>query len=294
MEGQNIKYLITGWTIDPEALEIAKGKKRIRTQNKIVQVLVVLIEANGNVVTKEELYNKVWKGIVVTENSLNKAISELRKIFGDSRSEPKFIETIPKKGYRLLVEVKKVAISKDDIPVYVRKRKPILLFFMVSILVFLAIGQYKNLEINQQQVLSPDGEKIAYFKKGNGHSQLLVKNVVNGKVDTLTQLTKPESFALNWSPKNDKIVYNATLPQDSYYSINIMNLEDRDVLYIKFAKKEENHAFQSVPEDLDKELLFLDHRELVMGENKIHHIYLANNDTIKVLFKKALINDFNW
>lgn len=273
---------------------MAKGKRKVKTQNRVVQVLIVLIEANGSVVTKEELYNKVWKDTVVTENSLNKAISQLRKIFEDTRTEPKFIETIPKKGYRMVSEVKKVELSKAHLPAYMKKRKPILLFFMVSMLVLFTIIQYINIESSQQQVLSPDGEKIAYFKKGNGHSLLLVKNIANGKLDTLVQLSKPESFVLRWSPKNDKIVYNATLAQDPYYSINIMSLEDRNILYIKFAKKDKNHAFQSVPEHLDKELLFVDHRELVLGENKIHHIYLANNDTIKVLFKEKLINDFNW
>lgn len=68
-------------------------------------VLVHLANRSGEAVTREELENEVWRGLVVGYDALSNTISKLRKAFGDDRKQPKFIETIPKVGYRLIAEV---------------------------------------------------------------------------------------------------------------------------------------------------------------------------------------------
>ncbi len=67
-----------------------------------MSVLVRLAEAPGEVVTRQRLEDAVWPGMVVGYDALSNAISKLRKAFGDDRSDPRIIETIPKVGYRLL------------------------------------------------------------------------------------------------------------------------------------------------------------------------------------------------
>jgi DNA-binding winged helix-turn-helix (wHTH) protein len=77
----------------------------VQVQPKIMDVLVLLAERPGEVVTREDLLATVWAGTHVTEHVLARAISELRKVFDDSAQKPRVIETIPKVGYRLIAPV---------------------------------------------------------------------------------------------------------------------------------------------------------------------------------------------
>ena len=74
----------------------------MRIEPKVMQVLVCLAESAGEVVTREQLIGRVWPDVYVTDDVLHRAIRELRRVFGDSPSEPRYIETIRKRGYRLI------------------------------------------------------------------------------------------------------------------------------------------------------------------------------------------------
>ena len=74
-----------------------------------MSVLITLAERDGNVVTRDEIFNDVWGDVVVTDESLTRCISELRQALGDNRGQPKFVQTIPKVGYRLVEPVRSVA-----------------------------------------------------------------------------------------------------------------------------------------------------------------------------------------
>lgn len=71
-------------------------------QPQLLDVSGVLAARAGEVVSRDTLLEAVWHGKVVTEESLTRAISELRKALGDKANTPSYIQTIPKKGYRLL------------------------------------------------------------------------------------------------------------------------------------------------------------------------------------------------
>ncbi len=75
---------------------------RFHLQPQLIDVLQVLVANAGEVVSRNSLMETVWAGKVVTEESLTRAISELRKALHDKASTPKFIQTIPKKGYCLI------------------------------------------------------------------------------------------------------------------------------------------------------------------------------------------------
>src|SRR5918997_2633188 len=90
---------------------VAPGGRVVQVQPKIMEVLLLLAGRAGEVVTREELFETVWAGTHVSEHVLARAISTLRKIFGDDRARPRFIETIPKTGYRLVAPV---TDARDD------------------------------------------------------------------------------------------------------------------------------------------------------------------------------------
>ncbi len=76
---------------------------------RLFDTLLVLVENRGHVVQKNDLMQKVWNDVAVEENNLTQSISALRKILGDNLDGPKFIETIPKRGYRFVASVKEVS-----------------------------------------------------------------------------------------------------------------------------------------------------------------------------------------
>jgi len=94
--------------LDLRAGELRKHGVRVRLQEQPLQVLATLAERPGEVVTREELQRKLWPAdtFVDFDHGLNKAINKIREALSDSADSPRFVETIPRRGYRFLAEVK--------------------------------------------------------------------------------------------------------------------------------------------------------------------------------------------
>ena len=99
-----IKYKFEEFEADLRAAELRKGGTRLKLQMQPFQVLVALLERPKEVVTREELRQRLWPQdtFVDFDHGLNTAMVKLRDVLGDSASKPKFIETIAKRGYRFL------------------------------------------------------------------------------------------------------------------------------------------------------------------------------------------------
>ena len=87
--------------------EVRKAGMRIRVQQQPMKLLEILLERPGEIVTREELRRRVWpnEGFGDFDQALNIAIGKLRSAFGDSAENPRFIETLPKRGYRFIADV---------------------------------------------------------------------------------------------------------------------------------------------------------------------------------------------
>jgi TolB-like protein/DNA-binding winged helix-turn-helix (wHTH) protein len=93
--------------VDFRAGELLKNGRKIRLQDQPLHVLAMLLEKPGEVVTREELRQKLWPGdtFVDFDHGLNNAINRLREALNDSADVPRFIETLPRRGYRFIAEV---------------------------------------------------------------------------------------------------------------------------------------------------------------------------------------------
>src|SRR5919204_5670566 len=96
--------------VDLQAGELRKKGMKIRLQGQPFQVLVVLLERPGEVVTREELRQKVWLSdtFVDFDHGLNKAINKIREALGDSADSPRFVETLARRGYRFIAAVQRI------------------------------------------------------------------------------------------------------------------------------------------------------------------------------------------
>ena len=94
--------------------ELTKRGKRLRLQEQPFQLLAILLEKPGVLVTREELSNRLWPQTIVDfDHGLNKAIGKIREALGDSSENPRFIETVARRGYRFLADV---AVVPDGQP----------------------------------------------------------------------------------------------------------------------------------------------------------------------------------
>jgi DNA-binding winged helix-turn-helix (wHTH) protein len=93
--------------LDLNAAELRKNGVKMRLQGQPFQVLVVLLERAGEVITREELQQKLWPSdtFVDFDHSLNTAINKVREALGDSASNPRFVETLARRGYRFIAPV---------------------------------------------------------------------------------------------------------------------------------------------------------------------------------------------
>ncbi len=104
-ESRLVRFAV--FEVDMAAGELRKNGARLRLQEQPFQVLAVLLENAGRVVTREDLRQKIWPAdtFVDLDHSLNTAVNKIRDVLGDSANSPRFVETLARRGYRFIAPV---------------------------------------------------------------------------------------------------------------------------------------------------------------------------------------------
>ncbi len=112
----NNEFSVGEWLVQRDLNRITSGDKIIPVEPKVIEVLVFLAEHPGDVLSKETILKALWEGTFVTDEVLTYSISELRKALGDDARNPRFIQTVPRRGYRLIAPVVRLEppITKDE------------------------------------------------------------------------------------------------------------------------------------------------------------------------------------
>ena len=121
--------------LDITSGELRKSGIKLRLQGQPVQVLTLLLERAGDIVTREELRQKLWASdtFVDFDHSLNTAINKVREALGDSASTPRYVETLARRGYRFIapvqnstpVEPQSSAVPYSSVPNINAAQKPV-------------------------------------------------------------------------------------------------------------------------------------------------------------------------
>ncbi len=113
--------------VDPKAGELRKHGLRVKLSEQPFQILTMLLEKPGEIITRDELRSRLWQGdtFVDFDHGLNNAVMRLREVLGDSSDSPRFIETIPRRGYRFIAPVEESVFpvqgpAESEVPVAVR------------------------------------------------------------------------------------------------------------------------------------------------------------------------------
>src|SRR5215813_2651585 len=101
-------YKFGEYTVLADERMLKRGDQRVHLSPRVFHLLLVLVENAGKLVTKETLLSEIWRDSFVEEGNLNNTVSRLRKVLGEKPDEKRFIETIPRVGYRFIAEVEQV------------------------------------------------------------------------------------------------------------------------------------------------------------------------------------------
>jgi DNA-binding winged helix-turn-helix (wHTH) protein len=98
-------FAFEGFVLDTDDRRLRRGGQPVELSARYLDALALLVRHNGGLVTKDRFLDEVWAGVPVTDEALTQCIKTLRRQLGDSASQPRFIETVPKHGYRFIAPI---------------------------------------------------------------------------------------------------------------------------------------------------------------------------------------------
>jgi len=220
--------------VDLPAGELRKGGVKLKLTGQPFQVLSILLECPGEVVTRDELQKRLWPDTFVdVDHNLNTAINKIREVLGDSAESPRFVETLPRRGYRFVAPVD--GAQTTDLPgglgVQQESRMPwarrtSILFVVLVLLATAGLFIYKRSQSptsSPQRALtritfddglqisatwSPDGRFIAYSSSRGGKFDIWVQQVSGGDPVQITHVPG-HNWQPDWSPDGKYIAYRS-------------------------------------------------------------------------------------
>lgn len=234
----NGDFRVGEFLVEPQLNTITGVGKTARIEPKVMQVLICLAEHAGDVLPKERLIQSVWADTFVTDDVLTRSISELRKVFDDDAKVPRFIQTIPRSGYRLIARVSYDEVKQKQIdlpaPVPTEKNRPAWLFWSAVIVVCLSLLALSSWYFSRLTTkpgrpqpgltaipltvdpgfegmpnISPDGNQVAYASGGpdSDNFDIYVKQIGGGPTPRrLTSNPATDEFPA-WSPDGRSIAF---------------------------------------------------------------------------------------
>lgn len=108
------RYHFEDFVLDPDNRELRRAGAPVDLNGRYFDALTLLVREHGRLVTKERFLDEVWRGVPVTDEALTQCIRTLRRQLGDNAAVPRFIETVPKHGYRFIASPADDAVPTDD------------------------------------------------------------------------------------------------------------------------------------------------------------------------------------
>lgn len=102
---KGIEYRFDEFCLLPDQVRLLQGREDIRLSPKVFHFLMMLVSADNALVEREKLFDILWQGRAVSDESLAQVVAQCRRALGDSAARQSIVQTIPKRGYRLVPQV---------------------------------------------------------------------------------------------------------------------------------------------------------------------------------------------
>ena len=110
------KFHVGAWTVRPDLNRIRHGAHEVRLEPKLMDLLVCLARRPGRVVQPQQIVEEVWRCRYVGQSALSRSVALLRRALGDDARDPRYIETISKRGYRMVATVEGLPAAGSPVP----------------------------------------------------------------------------------------------------------------------------------------------------------------------------------
>jgi Tol biopolymer transport system component/DNA-binding winged helix-turn-helix (wHTH) protein len=217
-------FLLGPWLVQPSLCRVSLDGRTVQVRPKVMDLLVYLAGSPGTVISKETLLNDVWGTEAISESALTRTITELRSAVGDDADQPRFLETIPKRGYRLIASVRPVA--SPERPGTRWRRAPYAIglgtVLIGGSLALLLLGRdsahptetprvrplTSSPGLESQPCFSPDGTRVAFVWSGEpgDNFDIYVKRIDEDAILRLTADPAPDQSPA-WSPDGLSIAF---------------------------------------------------------------------------------------
>jgi DNA-binding winged helix-turn-helix (wHTH) protein/Tol biopolymer transport system component len=223
-------YEFADYRLDVVQKVLLKDRKPVPVRPKAFDLLLILIENAGQIVEKDDLMSQVWSDSFVEESNLTFTVRQLRKTLGDDSHNPKFIETVPKRGYRFIADVSEVAKHSDvpigrastAVPAAVSHRYILWTAGFILVLGLVALsyrfvskspgepGQPKFTRLTStgkvsNAAISRDAKYIVFSQKEKGGESLWLRQILTGSQTQVLSPRDVEFTGLSITPDNEFI-----------------------------------------------------------------------------------------
>ena len=221
--------------VDLRSGELRRAGVKLKLSGQPFQVLAILLEQAGEIVPREELQRRLWPNTFVDgDHNLNTAINRIREVLGDSAESPRFVETIPRRGYRFIAPVEGDGVAAPSAPPDKREQSgqrswAILSVVLVSAVILIAgagtfLHQRRRVATPAAQrrltrltfdeglqigaTWSPDSRFVAYSSDRGGKFDIWVQQVSGGDPVRITSKSG-HNWQPDWSPDGKYIAYRS-------------------------------------------------------------------------------------
>ena len=225
------------WTVEPDLNRLSAQDRTVRVEPKAMAVLLHLANRPGQVVAREALLADLWPGVVVGDDSLTQVIIKLRKALGDDPERPAYIQTVTKKGYRLVAPVRRDSEVAKPIP----RRRGHWIALAAALALVMAIGawwvHHRTVATDADfagEAAQPPTLAIAPFDAlGKDDRELLLARGITA--DLLTDLSKSSGLSIiGFSPMDGRTLSERSSHGESRYLVSgtVQRVDDRLRLHV--------------------------------------------------------------